>query len=139
MRSSRPTAYCVTLCLVAYLSLSIPAAALAVEMGETESVRAEAFRANLLTPDEERVLGQRLAYLYEQRHTLLKDAEGEARLARIKARLRAVIPSQTLEIKIIRGVQAEAVSFPPGYIYITSALVRLASTDDDLAAVIAHE
>jgi predicted Zn-dependent protease len=139
MKFSRAPAYCATLCLVVYLALSPASANNAAEAGEAERVRVEVYRANLLAPDEERVVGQRLAYLYEQRHTLLKDAVTQARLDRIRARLHAVIPAQALEIKIIRGAQPEAVSFPPGRIYITSALVELTSTDDELAAVIAHE
>ena len=139
MKFSCPQAYGATLGLVVYLALSSTAAVFAVEAGEAENVRVEAYRANLLTLDEERIVGQRLAYLYEQRHTVLKDAATQVRLNRIAARLRSAVPSHALEIKIIRGVQPEAVSFPPGRIYLTSALVRLASTDDELAAVIAHE
>ncbi|HEY0322104.1 MAG TPA: M48 family metalloprotease [Pyrinomonadaceae bacterium] len=138
MNFSRPPACYATLSLVVYLALST-VAVFAAGASEAERVRVEAYRANLLTPDEERVVGQRLAYLYEQRHKLLKDADTQARLDRITARLRAVIPAQALEIKIIRGTQPEAVSFPTGSIYITSALVKLTTTDDELAAVIAHE
>src|ERR1051325_8662243 len=99
-----------TPCLFVYLALSMTVAVLATETGETEKARVEAYRANLLTPNEERAVGQRLAYLYEQRHTLVKDAGYEARLARVMARLSAVIPQQGFEIKIIRGAQPEAVS-----------------------------
>lgn len=140
MNASCPKAYCAALCLVVYLALSMsPAGAFAAEAGEAESARVDAYRANLLTPYEERIVGRRLAYLYEQRYVLLRDADTEARIDRIKARLGAAATLPDLEIKIIRSPQPEAVSFPPGYIYITSALVKLASTDNELAAVIAHE
>jgi beta-barrel assembly-enhancing protease len=140
MNISRPSAYCATLGLVLFLALFTTAATFAAEAGEIERARIEAYRANLLTPDEERIVGKRLAYLYEQRHTLLTDvADTEARLKRVSARLRAVMPGQALEIKIILGSQPEAVSFPPRHVYITSALVKLTRTDDELAAVIAHE
>ncbi|HKS27628.1 MAG TPA: M48 family metallopeptidase [Pyrinomonadaceae bacterium] len=142
MNISSPTAHRVALCLVLYLALYTTAAGLAAtESGETESLRVEAYRANLLTTYEERIVGQRLAYLYEQRHVPLREAAIEARLDKVKARLRAggdsALPE--LEIKVIRGSQPGAVSFPPGYVYITSALLKLAATDDELAAVIAHE
>src|ERR1044072_4741943 len=114
MNISCPTASRATLCLFVYLALSMTVAVLAAETGEAEKVRGEAYRANLLTPTEERAVGQRLAYLYEQRHTLLKDKGYEARLNSVVARLSAVIPQQNFEIKIIRGAQPEAVSFPPG-------------------------
>jgi predicted Zn-dependent protease len=122
-----------------YLALSATAAALAAEAGEAESLRTEAYRANLLTAYEERIVGKRLAYLYEQRHTLLQETATQARLDRIKARLSAQASLPGLEIKIIQGTRPEAVSFPPGYIYITSALLKVAATDDEMAAVIAHE
>jgi predicted Zn-dependent protease len=138
MKVSCPKAYCATLCLLLYLALS--ATATAADAGEAESVRAaEAFRANLLTPSEEKVVGERLAYLYEQRHGLLKEAGMEARIERVLMRLSAATPTRQLQVKVIRGAEAEAVSFPAGRIYLTSALLKLASTDDELAAVIAHE
>jgi predicted Zn-dependent protease len=141
MKVSRPLAYFATLSLVVYLALhaTVAVSAAAAGGGEAEGVRLEAYRANLLTPSEERIVGQRLAYLYEQRHTLLNDAEARARLDRIKDKLGVLTGGQALEVKIVRGAQPEAVSFPPGYIYLTSALAKLMAADDELAAVIAHE
>lgn len=139
MKVSCPSAYLAALCLAVYLALRLTATVCAAGAGEAEVVRLEAYRANLLNAYEERVVGERLAYLYEQRHTLLNDPEGQARLERIKVRLGSVIRARGFEIKIVRGSQPEAVSFPPGRIYVTSALVKLAATEDELAAVIAHE
>jgi predicted Zn-dependent protease len=140
MKVSCPSAYFATLGLAVYLALQMTAAvSAAAGAGEAESVRLKAYRANLLTPYEERIVGQRLAYLYEQRHTLSNDADARARLDRIEARLGAVIRGQALDIKVVRGAQPEAVSFPSGHIYVTSALVKLAAADDEFAAVIAHE
>lgn len=133
------SAYLATLCLVACLAETSTAAVLATGAGEAESARVEAYRANLLTPDEERLVGQRLAYLYEKRHPAVKDPETQIRLNRIKAELCAVIPAQSLNITIIQSARPEAVSFPPGRIFITSALVKLTPDDDELASVIAHE
>lgn len=139
MKVSCPSAYFATLGLALYLALQLAAAAHATGAGEAEGLRLAAYRANLLTADEERVVGERLAYLYEQRHTLLDDMYWQARLERIKVRLGAAVRTGGFEIKIVRGSQPEAVSFPQGRIYVTSALVKLAATDDELAAVIAHE
>lgn len=139
MKVSCPSAYFATLGLAVYLALRMTAAVHAAGAGEAESLRLAAYRANLLSANEERVVGERLAYLYERRHVLLNDAEGQARLERIKARLAEAARAGGLEIKIVRGAQPEAVSFPPGRVYVTSALVKLAATDDELAAVIAHE
>ena len=139
MKFSCPSAYLTTLCIVVYLAVSMPAAGFATDMGEAEGARVEASRANLLTPDEERVVGQRLAFLYEQRHPPSKDTQAQARLNRIAAQLRTVIPALALDITIIQGSRPEAVSFPPGRIFITAGLIELAPTDDELAAAIAHE
>lgn len=127
------------LCLVVYLVPTSTAALLKTGAGGADSPRVEAYRANLLTPYEERIVGQRLAYIYEQQHTLLKDSLTQARLNRIKAELSIIIPAPALKISVIQSARPEAVSFPPSNIYITSALIRLAATDDELAAVIAHE
>jgi beta-barrel assembly-enhancing protease len=141
MRLFRPPAYFATLCLVVSLaSVSFSSAALARKrISGRENPRAEVYRANLLTPDEERIVGQRLAYLYEQRHQPLKDGPTQARLERIQTRLRPSTGGQTLKIRIIQGKRPEAVSFPQGNIYITTALIKLTENDDELAAVIAHE
>jgi beta-barrel assembly-enhancing protease len=133
------SACCAPLCLIVYLTLVQTSAVFSTTVNEGKSVRLEDFRANLLTADEERIVGQRLAYLYEQRHTPLRDAEAQARLNRIAARLGSRIRAQALVITIIQGALPEAVSFPPGRIFITSALIKLTQTDDELAAVIAHE
>jgi predicted Zn-dependent protease len=140
MRFFRPLAYFATLSLVVSLAhFATTAAIRRAETGEAAGARVEAYRANLLTQYEERIVGQRLAYLYEQRHTLLQDVETQTRLNRILTRLSRVLYARALEVRIIGGSRPEAVSFPPGRIYITSALIKLAPTDEALAAVIAHE
>ena len=136
-----------TACCVAALWLAVYLAPAPTATARPESVASEAtsgsveaYRANLLTPDEERIVGRRLAHLYEQRCTLLKDELTEARLKRIKRRLGAILaPGLSLQVSVIQSARPEAVSFPPDSIYITSALIRLTATDDELAAVIAHE
>jgi predicted Zn-dependent protease len=130
---------CATFCLLGYLTLVPTAAVFSTTINEAESARLEAYRANLLTPDEERIVGQRLAYLYEQRHPPLQDSKTQARINRILSQLGSRIPAQALVIKIIQGTLPEAVSFPPGNIFISSSLIKLTPTDDELAAVIAHE
>jgi predicted Zn-dependent protease len=133
------SACCAMLCLVGYLTLVPTAAVFSNTINEAESARLGAYRAHLLTPDEERIVGQRLAYLYEQRHPPLQDAETQVRLNRIISRLGSRIPARALVIKIIQGTLPEAVSFPPGRIFITSSLIKLTPSEDELAAVIAHE
>jgi beta-barrel assembly-enhancing protease len=139
MKFACPSAYFAALGLVVCFA-SAPAFALfAAEGNEAENVRVETRRANLLLLNEERVVGQRLAYLYAQLHPPLKDVSAQLRLNRVAAQLRAVTNAPTLDIKLVKSARPEAVSFPSGHIFITSALLRLTRNDDELAAVIAHE
>ncbi|MBC7911792.1 MAG: M48 family metalloprotease [Pyrinomonadaceae bacterium] len=119
---------------------------LAAETAETENARPEPDIANPLTLNvapltlnEERAVGQRLAYLYAQRHSLSGDVRMQERLNRIATRMCAAFEMPVPDIMIVKSSQAEAVSFPPNRIFITSTLVKLARSDDELAAVIAHE
>ena len=139
MRIFRLSAYYATLGLIVWLASSTAFARSALEGNEMETARAEIYRANLLTPDEELVVGRRLAYLYSQRHEQLNDPAAQSRLDRVRARLATVIKAQTPDITIIKSPLAEAISFPPSRIFITSALLELTVSDDELAAVIAHE
>lgn len=111
----------------------------AERVDEADYLRLETYRANLLTKNEEQAVGRRLAYLYEKRHTPLDDAKAQARLKKIIQRLGQAIDIPPLDIVVLKSSEPDAVSFPPNRIFITSALLNLARTDDELAAVIAHE
>lgn len=139
MKFFRLPAYGVALGLFVCLAPSQSVAHFATDTGEEDEARVEAFRANLLTVDEERVVGRRLAYLYALKHIQVEDAAAQKRLDRIALKLNETVNGETLEIIIIRGDWPEAVSFPPRSVFITSALFELARTDDELTAVIAHE
>ena len=136
------TLFCIAVCPAP----SSASNGLAAEIAETENARPEpdisnplTLNAAPLTLNEERAVGQRLAYLYAQRHSLSGDVRMQERLNRIATRMRAAFEMPMLDILIVKSSQAEAVSFPPNRIFITSTLVKLARSDDELAAVIAHE
>lgn len=116
-----------------------PASAHYRASNEAEGTEVEAGRANLMTLDEELLVGQRLAYLYAQLHPTLKDAATQTRLNRVAARLCAATGAPDLRITIIKSARPDALSFPPRLVFITTALLELTRTDDELAAVIAHE
>lgn len=66
-----------------------------------------------------------------------RDALAEARMLRIAQQLDVRLPD--LECRILHSQQRNAVSLPPGRIFITRGLYDAFRTDDELAAVIAHE
>ncbi len=135
------TLFCIAVCPAP----SSASNGLAAETAETENARPEpdinllTLNAAPLSLNEERAVGQRLAYLYAQRHSLSVDVRMQERLNRIATRMCAAFEMPVLDITIVKSSQAEAVSFPPNRIFITSTLVKLARSDDELAAVIAHE
>lgn len=139
MRNFSLVARLAALCL---LVCSVPPQAFARRVAGTErpaDAHVEAYRDSLLTPDEERAVGRRLAYLYAQRHTPSKSGAAQTRINRVLARLALVLGATPLDVVIIKSSEPEAVSFPPGRLFVTDALLELAQSDDELAAIIAHE
>ncbi len=69
------------------------------------------------------------------------DPKTLARIDRIGARLAAVSERKELTFKfhLLEWDKVNAFAVPGGYIYVSSALVDLAESDDELASVIAHE
>jgi predicted Zn-dependent protease len=139
MKSYCPLALMLALSLLVCHALTSSPARFAAQASGAESAHAETSRANLLTHDEERSLGNRLAYLYAQQHPTSTNTAQQARLKRVALRLNEATGAGELEINIIKSTRPEAVSFPAGHVFITNALLELARTDDELAAAIAHE
>lgn len=106
---------------------------------EADSAHIDPYRANLMTLDEELLVGQRLAYLYGQQHPAVKDGASQTRLNRVAARLGALTGARDLRIVVVKSARPDALSFPPHLVFMTTALLELTRTDDELAAVIAHE
>ncbi|MGH9900351.1 MAG: M48 family metalloprotease [Pyrinomonadaceae bacterium] len=110
--------------------------------GENESERTAPTAdagARPLTAAEERAVGRRMAFFYAQRHAPVKDKQTSAVLARVAARLENEAGVPPLEIGIVRGTRAEAISFPGGHVFVTTALLKEARDEDELAAALAHE
>jgi predicted Zn-dependent protease len=95
---------------------------------------------NFFSIEREMALGKQLAQQLESHSTLVTDkviTEYVNRLGQNLARHSdAQIP---LTIKVIEGDDANAVTLPGGYIYLRTGLLRIADTEAELAAAIAHE
>ncbi|MFP4473589.1 MAG: M48 family metallopeptidase [Candidatus Omnitrophota bacterium] len=92
------------------------------------------------TEKEERI-GASVARQLESRFPISDDMAVNERLNRILDRIVAVCDRKELvyTIKVIDEDEVNAVSLPGGYIYMFQGLVDRLETDDQLAAVIAHE
>lgn len=94
--------------------------------------------SGLMSEQDEVKLGNKLHEEFGRKFNIV--TEGQARADRIGLRVaRASLrPNLTYRFHIIREKELNAFSGPGGHIYITTALMNLAS-DDELASVLAHE
>ncbi|HKQ53455.1 MAG TPA: M48 family metallopeptidase [Pyrinomonadaceae bacterium] len=94
--------------------------------------------SGLLSEQDEVKLGTRLHTEFGKRFTIVSD--GQERANRIGQRVArtSLRPNLTYRFHVIRDKELNAFSGPGGHIYITTALMNLAS-DDELASVLSHE
>lgn len=101
----------------------------------------------LYSEEKEARIGKRVADKIEEEYSLSRDEEINLRVETILDRIVAVCDRKDLlyRIKVIDRKDPDddaiinAVSLPGGYIYLFKDLVDKIKTDDELAAVIAHE
>lgn len=94
----------------------------------------------LINTESEVALGKDLDKQIKVDFTLLKDKGMQQRLDAIGKRVAAASDRQDLNYKfnIIKAADFNAFAVPGGFIYVNSGLID-AATDDELAAVLAHE
>lgn len=92
------------------------------------------------TEKEER-LGASVAAAIEKEYKLAEDPLVQERVRRIGERIAAVSDRKDIKyhFKVIDEDEVNAVSLPGGYVYCFSGLMEKIKTDDQLAAVLAHE
>src|SRR3990167_3456260 len=95
----------------------------------------------LTSTDREVETGRKLARRVERELTLAADEPAQQRGRDIGARPAAVGDRRELvyTFAVIEETDVNAFSLPGGYVFINSGLVKEAGSDDELAAVIAHE
>ncbi len=95
--------------------------------------------------DREVAIGDSLAQQMDREYKLVMDPEREERLQRVGGRIAAVADRQEIlyRFRVIEDKKDDdvvnAVSLPGGYVYVFKKLMDIADTDDELAAVLAHE
>lgn len=92
------------------------------------------------TPEEKR-LGEEAVREFEAKVKPVADHPALPQLRAIVARLGAVTerPRMTYTIKIVDDPEPNAFTFPGGFLYVTTGLLKLAQSEHELAAVLAHE
>jgi predicted Zn-dependent protease len=93
------------------------------------------------TPEQEEKVGAPAAKGLEEAYGLVDDREQLARLQHMVRTLAAVSerPDAKYTVKILNFDAPNAVAIPGGYLYFTRGLVESVDSDDELAAVVAHE
>ena len=97
----------------------------------------------LISTDKEIAIGESIAKKVEKEFTVIRDPELLAQLDRVGARIAAVADRRDLSYRfpIVEMPEDEpnAFALPGGPIYVTKSLFKLVKSDDELAAVVAHE
>ena len=91
--------------------------------------------------EKEEKIGASVAVQMEKEFKMVQDYEENQRLQRILDRIVDVCDRKDLvyTVRIIDKDEMNAVSLPGGYVYLFQGLMDKLETDDELAAVIAHE
>jgi Zn-dependent protease with chaperone function len=86
-------------------------------------------------------LGTESAKAAERSFVLVRDAGLNRHLRSISQRLirTAALPPLTYQARIVNSKEVQSLGFPGGAIYVYRGLIDIASNDDELAAILAHE
>jgi predicted Zn-dependent protease len=91
--------------------------------------------------DKEITIGLSMARQIEKEYKLAGDPLMQERVRAIGGRVVAVSDRKDIDysFKVLDDEEVNAVSLPGGFVYVNKGLIELVSSDDQLAAVIAHE
>ena len=119
------------------LGALIAAAPLAGAPGRPPSAAAQSFPS---TADEIK-FGAQVAQSIETHYRLVTDPAQVERLTRVGEAVARVVERQDLNyhFKIVSVPGVNALSIPGGWVYVTVGMMKFARSDDELAAVLAHE
>lgn len=95
----------------------------------------------IIGTDREIRMGESVAKALEEEYELSRDPELLARLDRLGQRVADVSDRKDLiyRFAVLEEEEPNALALPGGFIYITSGLLKLSPTDDELASVLSHE
>ncbi len=95
----------------------------------------------LTSTDKEVELGRKIARRVEKDLEVVADEPLQERVRKIGARLAAVCDRKELlyHFTVVSDEEVNAFSLPGGYVFVNDGLIKQTASDDELAAVIAHE
>lgn len=95
---------------------------------------------NFFTEEQEEVLGEMMAGWYQQRIHIVRDEALSAYVREVGDRIVAQLPtSLRYRFEVIEYPEANAFSLPGGRVYISRKIVAQLRSEDELAALLAHE
>ena len=96
---------------------------------------------SMTSTDKEIDLGRKLAKQVEKELPLVQDETVQQRVRTIGTRLAAVCDRHELvyQFAVVQQDDINAFSLPGGYVFVNEGLVKKTKSDEELAAVIAHE
>jgi predicted Zn-dependent protease len=91
--------------------------------------------------DREVAIGQSMVKEFEKRYKLVDDPLIQKRVEDIGKKIAGVCDRQdvTYTFKAVEDDEVNAVSLPGGFVYVNKGLIDKVASDDELAAVLAHE
>ncbi len=91
--------------------------------------------------EQEKRLGEEAVKEFEEKVKVLNEHPALPLLRQIIARLIPMTerPKMTYTVKVVEENEPNAFTFPGGYMYVTTGLLKLAESEHELAAVLAHE
>lgn len=90
---------------------------------------------------QEKKLGEKAVMEFEQKVKIISDHPMLSQIRQIVARIVPVTerPKMSYTIKIIDEKEPNAFTFPGGFMYVTTGLLKLVESEHELAAILAHE
>src|SRR5690242_19212168 len=96
---------------------------------------------NFFSPTQDIEIGKDSAEQAETQLALIHDPHLSQYLRLLAQRLQTNVPPRQVryQFEIINSEDVMSLGFPNGSVYISAALLKLASNDDEVAAILAHE
>ncbi|TSK05735.1 MAG: M48 family metalloprotease [Geobacter sp.] len=96
---------------------------------------------NLISVSEEQQLGDKFAVEVEKQHKVIRDPEVQAYIDGVGKRLLTGVRKQDFPFtfQVVQDESVNAFAIPGGHTYVNTGLIKAASSETELAAVMAHE
>jgi len=96
---------------------------------------------NLISIDEEKKLGTQFAAEVEKQHQVVNEPEVQSYINRLGGRLLTGVKQKDFDytFKVVKDDTVNAFAIPGGHLYVHTGLIKAATSETELAAVLSHE